>query len=103
MPDFFHIYRDMSQFEQQQVMLIRQFVRDDVLVGDGGTGKKTGGGDGGGRVEDVTIWRENTRARLRLYGHVRRKDDMYIGRRMPRMELPGKRKREGQKGRLWMR
>ena len=47
---------------------------------------------------------EKTREpRLRLYGHVRRKDDMYIGRRMPRMELPGKRKREGQKGRLWMR
>ena len=37
---------------------------------------------------------EKTReARLRWYGHVRRKDDGYIGRRMPRMELPGKRKR----------
>ena len=32
-------------------------------------------------------------ARLRWYGHVRRKDDGYIGRRMLRMELPGKRKR----------
>ena len=33
---------------------------------------------------------EKTReARLRWYGHVRRKDDGYIGRRM---ELPGKRK-----------
>ena len=30
---------------------------------------------------------------LRWYGHVRRKDDGYIGRRMPRKELPGKRKR----------
>ena len=33
---------------------------------------------------------EKTReARLTWYGHVRRKDDEYIGRRMPRMELPG--------------
>ena len=32
-------------------------------------------------------------ARLRWYGHVLRKDDGYIGRRMLRMELPGKRKR----------
>ena len=37
---------------------------------------------------------EKTReARLRSFGHVRRKDDGYIGRRMLRMELPGKRKR----------
>ena len=37
---------------------------------------------------------EKTReARLRLYGHVVRKDYGYIGRRMLRMELPGKRKR----------
>ena len=37
---------------------------------------------------------EKTReARLRWYGHVLRKDDWYIGRRMLRMELPGKRKR----------
>ena len=37
---------------------------------------------------------EKTReARLRWYGHVRRKYDGYIGRRMLRMELPGKRKR----------
>ena len=36
---------------------------------------------------------EKTRdARLRWYGHVLRKDDGYIGRRMLRMELPGKRK-----------
>ena len=35
---------------------------------------------------------EKTReARLRWYGHLRRKDDGYIGRRMLRMELPGKR------------
>ena len=30
---------------------------------------------------------------LRWHGHVRRKDDGYIGRRMLMMELPGKRKR----------
>ena len=32
-------------------------------------------------------------ARLRWYGLLRRKDDGYIGKRMLRMELPGKRKR----------
>ena len=37
---------------------------------------------------------EKTReARLMWYGHVRKKYDGYIGRRMLRMELPGKRKR----------
>ena len=37
---------------------------------------------------------EKTReARLRWYGHVLRKDDGYIGRRMLRTEMPGKRKR----------
>ena len=37
---------------------------------------------------------EKTReARLRWYGHVLRKDDGYIGRRLLRMELPGKKKR----------
>ena len=36
---------------------------------------------------------EKTReARLRWYGHLRRKDDGYIGRRMLWMEMPGKRK-----------
>ena len=78
-----------------------------VRVGYGGTDEKTGGGDGGGRVEDVTIFirsdkneyirgtaqegrvGEKTReARLRWYGHVLRKYDGYIGRRMLRMELP---------------
>ena len=40
------------------------------------------------------VWREKTReARLGWYGHLRRKDDEYIGRRMLRIELPGKRKR----------
>ena len=79
--------------------------------------EKTGGGDGGGRVEDVAIFIRSARmdkirneyirgtaqvgkfgektreARLRWYGYLRRKDDGYIGRRMLRMELPGKRKR----------
>ena len=44
---------------------------------------------------------EKTReARLRWYGHVLRKDDGYIGRRMLRMELPGKRKQGRPKRRL---
>ena len=46
---------------------------------------------------------EKTReAGLRRYGHVRRKDDGYIGRRRLRMELPGKRKWGRPKGGLWM-
>ena len=45
---------------------------------------------------------EKTReARPRWFGHVRRKDDGYIGRRMLRMELPGKRKR-GRRKRRYM-
>ena len=44
---------------------------------------------------------EKTReARLRWYGHLRGKDDGYIGRTMLRMELPGKRKRERPKRRF---
>ena len=39
-------------------------------------------------------------ARLRWFGLVRRKDDGCIGRRMLRMELPGKRKRGRPKGRF---
>ena len=37
---------------------------------------------------------------MRCFGHVRRKDDGYIGRRMLRMELPGKRKRRRHKRRF---
>ena len=45
---------------------------------------------------------EKTReARLRWYGYARRKYDGYIGKRMPRMELPGKRKR-GRPKRMFM-
>ena len=45
-------------------------------------------------TKQVGKFGEKTReARLRWYGHLRRKDDGYIGRRMLRMELPGKRKR----------
>ena len=43
-------------------------------------------------TSQVGRFREKAReARLRWYGHVRRKDDGCIGRRMLRMELPGKR------------
>ena len=90
---------------------------DVVRVGDGGADKKTGGGDGGGRVEGVTVliridnigkirnayirgtaqvgrFGEKTReARLRWCGHVLRKDYEYIGRRLLLMELSGQRKR----------
>ena len=46
---------------------------------------------------------DNTReARLGWYGHLRRKDDGYVGRTMLRMDLPGRRKRGRPKGGLWM-
>ena len=109
----------MHSFHKEKYILFGEVVQGGsetstvVRVGDSGIDEKTGGGDGGGRVEDVTIFirsdknrneyirgtaqvgrfGEKTReARLRWYGHVRRKDDGYIGRRMLRMELPGKRK-----------
>ena len=53
------------------------------------------------RTAQVGKFGEKTReARLRWSGHLRRKDDGYIGRRMLRMELPGKGKREGPKRRF---
>ena len=38
--------------------------------------------------------------RLRWYGHVMRRDQEYVGRKMMEMELPGKRKRGRTKGRF---
>ena len=55
-----------------------------------------------GTAQVGTFGDKTREARLRWYGHLRRKDDGYIGRRMLRMELPAKMKREGQKGGLWM-
>ena len=46
-----------------------------------------------GRYRWDGLEKKTREARLRLYGHVLRKDDGYIGRRMLRMELPEKRKR----------
>ena len=46
-----------------------------------------------GTAQVGTFGEKTREARLRWYGHLRRKDDGYIGRRMLRMELPGKRKR----------
>ena len=97
-----------------------------VRVGDGGTDEKTGGGYNTEvaelkmlrfalgvtrmdkirneyirRTAQVGRFGEKTReARPRWYGHVLKKDDGYIGRRMLRMELPGKRKRGRSKRRF---
>ncbi|MCJ8736401.1 hypothetical protein PDJAM_G00257500 [Pangasius djambal] len=49
-----------------------------------------------GRLEDKV--RE---ARLRWFGHVQRRESEYIGRRMLDMELPGRRRRESQRGGIW--
>ena len=46
-----------------------------------------------GRAQVGRVGEKTREARLRWYGHVLRKGDGYIGRRMLRMELPGKRKR----------
>ena len=45
-----------------------------------------------GTAQVRTFGEKTRQARLRWYVHLRRKDDGYIGRRMLRMELPGKRK-----------
>ena len=92
-----------------------------VRVGESGTDEKSESGDGLAELKmlrfslgvtrkdkirnayirgtaQVGKFGDKTReARLIWYGHLRRKDDGYIGKRMLRMELPGKRKREGQK------
>ena len=50
----------------------------------------------------VTPIRNKVReARLRWYGHVRRRDMDYVGQKVLKMEIPGKRKREGQKEGIW--
>ena len=49
------------------------------------TDEKTGGGDGGGRVEDVAIF-------ISSHKNGQDQDDGYIGRRLLRLEFPGKRK-----------
>ena len=40
-------------------------------------------------------------SRLRWYGHVRRREDSYVGRRVMEMGIPGKR-RKGRPARRWM-
>ena len=42
-----------------------------------------------GTAQEGKFGEKTREARLRWYGHLRRKDDGYIGRRMLRMELPG--------------
>ena len=53
-----------------------------------------------GTAQVVKFGEKTREARLRWYGHLRRKDDGYIGRRMLRMELPEKRKRGRPKRRV---
>ena len=45
-----------------------------------------------GSVQVGWFWRKTREAKLKWYGHVRRRDDGYIGRRMLMMGLPGNRK-----------
>ena len=55
-----------------------------------------------GTAEVGRFGEKTLEARLGWYGHQRMKDDGYIGRRMLRMELPGKRKRGMPNRGLWM-
>ena len=50
------------------------------------------------KVEKITD--RLRRARLKWYGHVERRDENYVGRRVMNMALPGKRKR-GRPKRRW--
>ena len=45
-----------------------------------------------GTVKVGQISRKVRESRLRWYGHVKRREDAYVGRRVLEMELPGKRK-----------
>ena len=113
-----NVKSDLRQLEWREGVIGGSETSNVVWVGDGGTEEKTGGGDGGGRVEDVTIFiRSHKNGQDQEWVHQRdrqhrwdsmeskheRQDwrgmDMYGGkmmgilRRMLRMELPGKRKR----------
>ena len=98
---------------------------DDVWDGDCGSDWEAGEEDGSGRNEDGEMVvrgdkeghdkeqiyqrdREDCKTgdklrsgRLRWYGHVKRREEAYVGRRVLEMELPGRRKRGRQK-RRWM-
>ncbi len=94
-----------------------------VWLGDGGTDKKTGEGAGGGRVKDAAIFfgsdvdgqdQKHIRGTAQVgqfvdkvrevgpiwFGHVQRRDAGYVGRRVRRMERPGRRRRGRPKGRV---
>ena len=45
-----------------------------------------------GTVKVGPISKKVKKSRLRWYGHVKRREDAYVGRRVLEMELPGKRK-----------
>ena len=53
-----------------------------------------------GTVKVERLGMKMREGRLRWYGHVMRKDQEYLGRKMIKMELPGKRKRGRPKRRL---
>ena len=56
------------------------------------------------RTAYVGQFGENTRGKTEVgWTCTEERYDGYIGRRMPRMELPGKNKLKGLKGGLWMR
>ena len=46
-----------------------------------------------GTVKVERLGMKMRKGRLRWYGHVMRRDQEYVGRKMMKMELPGKRKR----------
>ena len=53
-----------------------------------------------GTVKVERLGMKMREGRLRWYGHAMRRDQEYVGRKMMKMELPGKRKRERPKRRF---
>ena len=55
-----------------------------------------------GTVKVERLGMKMREGRLRWYGHVMRRDQEYVGRRVMEMELPGKRKRGRRREDFWM-
>ena len=54
-----------------------------------------------GTVDTYDISKKVQESRLKWYGHVLRREDEYVGKRVMAMEVPGKRRR-GRPKRRWM-
>ena len=55
-----------------------------------------------GTVKIAKLGEKLRNARLRWYGHVKRRKENYVGKTMMEMAVPGRRKREGQEESRWI-